>query len=130
MRFMIGLLVLFSFEVNAVSAVDSDGRRVTLKAPAQRIVSLAPHVTEQLFAAGAGSKVVGASEYSDYPEEAKALPRVASSGAVNLEAALALKPDLVVAWRLEATAAALARLEALGVPGVYSEARRPSPIPQ
>ena len=45
---------------------------VTLDAPAQRIVSLAPHVTEQLFAAGAGAKLVGVSEYSDYPEAAKA----------------------------------------------------------
>jgi iron complex transport system substrate-binding protein len=111
------------------SAVDSDGRRVTLDAPAQRIVSLAPHVTEQLFAAGAGTKLVGVSEYSDYPEEAKRLPRVASSGAVNLEMVLALKPDLVVAWRLEATTAALVRLESLGVPVFYSEPRRLAQIP-
>jgi iron complex transport system substrate-binding protein len=92
-------------------------------------VSLAPHVTEQLFAAGAGGKIVGASEYSDYPEEAKRLPRVASSGAVNLEMVLALKPDLVVAWRLEATAATLARLESLGVPVFHSEPRRLAQIP-
>src|SRR5687767_14421170 len=111
------------------SAVDSDGRRVTLDAPAQRIVSLAPHVTEQLFAAGAGAKLVGVSEYSDYPEEAKRLPRVASSGAVNLEMVLALRPDLVVAWRLEATTAALVRLESLGVPVFYSEPRRLAQIP-
>jgi iron complex transport system substrate-binding protein len=113
----------------ALSAIDSDGRRVTLAAPAQRIVSLAPHVTEQLFAAGAGDRIVGASEYSDYPEEAKKLPRVASSGTVNLEAVIALKPDLVVAWRLEATAAALTRLEQLGVPVFYSEPRRLAQIP-
>jgi len=130
MRIIALLSVLISTSASAVSAVDSDGRRITLKATAQRIVSLAPHVTEQLYAAGAGSKVVAASEYSDYPEEAKALPRVASSGAVNLEMVLALKPDLVVAWRLDATAAALARLEALGVPVFYSEARRLSHIPQ
>lgn len=108
----------------AVSALDSDGRRLTLAAPAERIVSLAPHVTEQLFAAGAGAKLVAVSEYSDYPEEAKRLPSVASSGGVNLEMVLALKPDLIVAWRLEATAPALGRLEALGVPVFYSEPRR------
>src|SRR3990170_6110305 len=123
-------MALLAFVTNAaaapVSAVDSDGRRVQLDGPAQRIVSLAPHVTEQLFAAGAGSKVVGASEYSDYPEEAKALPRVANSGAVHLEMVLALKPDLVVAWRLEATAAALAGLEGGGGPAFYREARPPS----
>jgi iron complex transport system substrate-binding protein len=112
-----------------VSAVDSDGRRLELAQPAARIVSLAPHVTEQLFAAGAGARLVAVSEYSDYPEEAKRLPQVASSAGVDLERVLALKPDLVVAWRLEATAAALARLEALGVPVFYSEPRRLAQIP-
>ena len=102
---------------------------MSLPAPAQRIVSLAPHVTEQLFAAGAGARVVAASEYSDYPEEARRLPRVASSGTVHLEMVLALKPDLVVAWRLEATAASLARLESIGVPVFYSEPRRLAHIP-
>jgi iron complex transport system substrate-binding protein len=123
------ILLFVSTTAFAASAIDSDGRRVTLEAPAQRIVSLAPHVTEQLFAAGAGAKLVGVSEYSDYPEEAKRLPRVASSGAVNLEMVLALKPDLVVAWRLEATTAALVRLESLGVPVFYSEPRRLAQIP-
>jgi iron complex transport system substrate-binding protein len=122
-------LLLFSTSALAVSAVDSDGKRVTLARPAERIVSLAPHVTEQLYAAGAGSRLVAASDYSDYPEEAKRLPRVASSGALNLEMVLALKPDLVVAWRLEATAPALSRLETLGVPVFYSEPRRLAQIP-
>ena len=112
-----------------VSAVDSDGRRLELAQPAARIVSLAPHVTEQLFAAGAGARLVAVSEYSDYPEAAKRLPQVASSAGVDLERVLALKPDLVVAWRLETTAAALARLEALGVPVFYSEPRRLAQIP-
>src|SRR3989454_11602525 len=88
----------------AVSAVDSAGRRVSLPAAAQRIVSVAPHVTELLFAAGAGSRVVAVSEYSDYPEAARRLPRVANSSAVNIEEVLALRADLVVAWRLDATA--------------------------
>src|SRR5687768_12844812 len=130
MRIIALLSVLISTSASAVSAVDSDGRRITLKATAQRIVSLAPHVTEQLYAAGAGAKLVGASEYSDYPEEAKRLPRVASSGTVNLEMVLALKPDLVVAWRLEATAGALARLESFGLPVFYSEPRRLAQIPE
>jgi iron complex transport system substrate-binding protein len=112
-----------------VSAVDSDGSRVSLAAPAQRIVSLAPHVTELLFAAGAGAKVVAASEYSDYPEAAKQLPRVASSGAVDLERILALRPDLVVAWRLSATAQTLERLQSLGIPVFYSEPHRLAEIP-
>jgi iron complex transport system substrate-binding protein len=124
-RVILGLLFFLSGGAWAsVSAVDSDGRRITLAAPAQRIVSLAPHVTEQLFAAGAGSKVVAISEYSDYPPEALKRPRVASSGNVDVEAVLALKPDLVVAWRLEATAKALKRLETLGLTVFYNEPRR------
>src|SRR5258708_10480224 len=90
-----------------VSAIDSSGRRITLAAPARRIVSLAPHITELLFAAGAGSSVVAVSEYSDFPEAAKQLPRIASSGGIDLERLFALRADLVIAWRLEATARAL-----------------------
>src|SRR3954471_21797860 len=92
-----------------VSAIDAGGRRIALAAPAQRIVSLAPHATELLYAAGAGDKLVAVSEYSDFPEAAKRLPRVASSSGVDLERLLALRADLVVAWRLEATARALDR---------------------
>lgn len=129
MRFLIGLIVLVTAKAFAVTAVDSDGRKVALERPAKRIISLAPHTTEQLFAAGAGDRIVGVSDYSDYPEEAKALPRVASSGSVNLESVLALKPDLVVAWRLEATAAALTRLESMGIPVFYSEPHKLAQIP-
>ena len=72
-----------------VSVTDGSGRRITLAVPAQRIVSLAPHATELLYAAGAGDKVVAVSEYSDFPEAAKRLPRVASSGGIDLERLLA-----------------------------------------
>jgi len=130
MRFVAMLPILAAASALAgVSAVDSEGRRVELEQPARRIVSLAPHVTEQLFAAGAGGKLVAVSEYSDYPKEAARLPQVASSAGVDLERLLALQPDLVVAWRLEATAASLARLEALGMPVFYSEPRRLRQIP-
>ncbi len=125
------LLVLWcGVALGAVSATDSSGRRVTLAKPAERIISLAPHATELLFAAGAGSRLVAASEYSDYPQAAKRLPRVASSGAIDLEQVLALRPDLVVAWRLEATTKALDRLESLGVLLAYIEPRRLDEIPQ
>jgi len=106
------------------SARDSDARLVTLSAPAQRIVSLAPHATELLYAAGAGERIVAVSEYSDYPPAATKLPRVSSSGGVDLERVLALRPDLVVAWRFEATRGALERLEKLGVPVFISEPRQ------
>ena len=108
---------------------DDYGHQVQLAAPAQRIVSLAPHLTELLFAAGAGAQVVGVSEYSDYPPEARTLPRVASATRVDLEAVLALKPDLVVAWPQAATRRAIDRLEALGLPTYRSEPRSLEQIP-
>jgi iron complex transport system substrate-binding protein len=125
MRIIVVLLLAAARAAVAdVSAIDTDGQRISLAAPAERIVSLAPHVTEQLFAIGAGAKIVAASEYSDYPPEARALPRVANSAGVNLEAVLALKPDLVVAWRLESITPALKRLDALGFTIFYDEPHR------
>src|SRR5258706_15772599 len=113
-----------------VSATDGSGRRITLAMPAQRIVSLAPHATELLYAAGAGDKLVAVSEYSDFPEAAKRLPRVASSGGIDLERLLALRADLVIGWRLEATARALDRIESFGIPLAYIEPHRLEEIPQ
>ena len=82
----------------AASVVDDAGNEVTLARPAQRIVSLAPHATEMLFAAGAGSAVVGTVAHSDWPPPARALPRVGDASALDLERIAALRPDLVVAW--------------------------------
>ena len=115
-----------AFCCSAFSAVvvrDDYGRAVTLEQPAARVVSLSPHLTELLYAAGAGSKVVGAVEYSDYPPEARLLPRVGSNAAVNLEALLALRPDLVVAWPNAATQRSIDRLGELGLPVYRSEPR-------
>jgi len=127
---MLFLLLLASGSVAAeVSATDSDGRRLVLARPAERIVSLAPHITELLFAAGAGAKIVAVSQFSDYPEPAKKLPQVASSSAIDLERVIALKADLVVAWRLGATAQSLDRLASLGIPVFYSEPHKLADIP-
>jgi iron complex transport system substrate-binding protein len=81
-----------------VQATDDTGVTVTLAAPAQRIVSLAPHATELLFAADAGARVIGVSETSDWPPAAKALPRVGDARSIDLERIIAMKPDLVVTW--------------------------------
>ena len=82
----------------SVTATDDAGHAVTLARPAQRIVSLAPHATELLFAAGAGARVVGVVAYSDWPIEARRLPVVGDATALDLERIVALAPDLVVAW--------------------------------
>lgn len=94
---------------------DDTGQEVRLPAPARRIVSLAPHVTENLYAAGAGQQMVGAVDYSDYPPEAKKLPRIGSYARIDLEALAALKPDLVIAWETGNNAGQLDKLKRLGI---------------
>jgi len=81
-----------------VTVTDDAGHRVALRQPARRIVSLAPHATEILFAAGAGDRVVGVVAHSDFPPDARALPGVGDANALDLERIVALAPDLVVAW--------------------------------
>jgi iron complex transport system substrate-binding protein len=66
--------------------------------PARRIVTLAPHLAEIVFAAGAGEHLVGVVEYSNFPPEAKVLPRVGDAFRVDYEVIAALHPDLVLAW--------------------------------
>jgi hypothetical protein len=108
----------------AITVTDDSGATVTLAAPAQRVISLAPHVTELLYAAGGGSKMVGAVSYSDYPPEAKQLPRVGDNKALDLERIVALKPDLIVVWRHGNAERQLERLRELHVPLFFSEPRR------
>lgn len=108
----------------AISVVDDTGARLTLAAPARRVISLAPHVTELLFAAGGGARVVGAINFSDFPEAAKLVPVVGSSSALDMERVLALKPDLLVVWASGNTARQLEQLRQTGIPIFYSEPTR------
>lgn len=108
----------------AVSVTDDAGERVTLPAPARRVVALSPHAVELAYAAGGGAKLVGAVSYSDYPRAAKALPRVGDNNALDLERILALKPDLVLVWRHGNDERQLDRLRALGIALYHSEPRK------
>jgi iron complex transport system substrate-binding protein len=99
----------------SITLTDGLKRTVTLAAPAQHIVSLAPNVSEILFAIGAGAQVVGRDEFSDYPAEVKSLPSVGGSmGKLNPEAILSLKPDLVLASAIN-TDEQVQSLEKLGL---------------
>jgi len=85
-------------EAPAMTYSDSLEREITLEAIPQRVVSLAPSNTEILFAVGAGSQVVGRDEFSDYPPEAASIEIIGGSfGEYNVEAIVALKPDLILA---------------------------------
>jgi len=124
-RLCVALLVMLAClpARGEIVATDVSGASIRLPAPARRIVSLAPHITELLFAAGAGDRVVGTAEYSNYPPQARALPKVGGH-ALDLEAIVALKPDLVLGWQSGNPAAAVARLRALGLTVHLSETHR------
>ena len=107
-----------------IVVVDAGGTSIGLAAPARRIVSLAPHITELLFAAGAGDRVVGNVEYGDYPPAAKVLPKVGGYSRLDLEAIVALKPDLVLGWESGNLPAAVSRLRALGLTVHLSQSNR------
>lgn len=110
--------------------VDDAGRSVAVNAPAQRIVSLAPHVTEMLFAAGAGDRLVGVSAFSDYPAAAKKIPLIGGYGKIDIERILALRPDLIIGWKSGNSAADIAGLERLGIPLFLTEPGRLEDIPR
>jgi iron complex transport system substrate-binding protein len=80
---------------------------------ASRIVSLAPNLTELAFAAGAGERIVGTAEYSDFPQQAKAIPRIGDAFRVDYERILALQPDAILAWEPGTPHATVERLRAL-----------------
>ena len=124
MRSAVAVFLLFATNSPAQVAVNDDyGHQVRLAAPASRIVSLSPHLTELLYAAGAGARVVGAVDYSDFPPQARSLPRVGSDAHINLETVLALRPDLIVAWPNAGSLRAVNRLAELGLPVFRSEPR-------
>jgi iron complex transport system substrate-binding protein len=120
---MLAALLVCAGAQAEVRVTDDYGREVRLAAPAQRAVTLAPHLTELMYAAGAGAKLAGAIDYSDYPPEASRLPRVGSEAAIDLEALVALSPDLVIAWPNAGSARAVERIAALGLPVFRSEPR-------
>lgn len=121
----IGLLLLM-FWVSAIAApslqaTDDSGAQVRLEAPARRIVTLSPHATELVFAAGAGEHLVGVAAFSDYPAQAASIPRIGDAAHLNRERLLVLHPDLVVAWPSGNRSQDLAWLERQGMALYRSE---------
>lgn len=103
----------------AITLTDGLGRAVILDTPAQKIISLAPSNTEMLFALGAGAQVAGRDDFSNYPEEAAALPSVGGSmGNYNLEMITSLQPDLVLAAEIN-TPEQVKAIEELGFKVYY-----------
>ncbi len=131
--FIFSLVLHASFNAVAdapFTLTDDRGRSVRLNHFARRIISLSPNITELVFAAGAGDKLVGVSSYSDYPDVAKSIPGIGDSSSLDLERIVALKPDLVIAWNSGNKVADIDKLERLGLTVFITEATKLEDIPR
>lgn len=131
-RFHLSVVVLLAtlgHSSFALEVTDDEGLVVQLPGPANRIISLAPSLTELLFAAGAGTKLVGVVEYSDYPEDAKTLPIVGRHDLLDMEKIVQLQPDLIVAWQTGNPRASVNRLRELGLKVYIAEPKNLASIP-
>jgi len=130
MKFFLFFVGLFLINAHAAISVQDDyGNVITLQKPAQRVISLSPTITELLFAAGGGERIVGAINYSDYPEAAQRIPKIGNDQQIDMERVIAMKPDLVVAWLYSGSERQIAQLKKLGIPVFQSEQRKLEDIP-
>lgn len=134
-NFLPGLLLAAAFAgalpaAAQVSLRDDLGRSVYVKQPPKRIVTLAPFLTELVYAAGAGDRLVGVSAHSDYPVQAKKLPEVSSASELMLEKLAELKPDLVLAWRDGFRREDIERVSGYGATVYVAQARHLEDVPR
>jgi iron complex transport system substrate-binding protein len=113
-----------------ISVVDDRGVRVSLASSARRIIALAPSITELVFAAGAGDKLVGVPRFSDYPAAATAIVKIGDASRIDVERVLSLQPDLLIGWQTGNQAADIERLEQLGFPVYVAEPATLAAIPR
>jgi iron complex transport system substrate-binding protein len=97
-----------------VELTDFTGRKISMEKPAKKIIALAPHVVENVFSAGAGDKLIGVFQYSNYPEAAKQIEIVGGYEKTNLEKIIELDPDLIIAWQSGNSHSSIQRLIELG----------------
>lgn len=128
-------LLLFAFcaaslQAAPLSFTDDSGTTLIFVTPPQRIISLAPNLTELAYAAGLGDKLVAVTAYSDYPPEAKRLPLVGDAFRLDWERLLSLKPDLVLGWQSGLSARDRAMFGKLGLRLLVLEPRHLDDIPK
>ena len=112
----------------AISVQDGAGQTVTVPHEIRKVVALTPHAAELAYSAGAGSKLVGVTQESDYPEPVKSLPKIGSYVQINLESIIKLKPDLVIAWQDGGQASLIQALRQAGIPVFMSHPLTPQDI--
>ena len=121
---LLAMMCTASVFAHAADFIDDSARRHAFAAPPQRVATLAPSLTELVFAAGAGSRLVATVIGSDHPPEARAVPSVGDYQRVDVERLLRLKPDLVLVWTSGNSQRELAQLVSAGVSVVHLEPRR------
>jgi iron complex transport system substrate-binding protein len=129
-RWLVWIAASFVATAHAAGAVDDAGHTLELAAPARRVVTLAPNLTELVYAVGAGATLVGTVDTSNFPPAAQAVQRVGDYQHLDVERILTLKPDLVLAWLSGNTNRELQQLEAAGLRLFYLEPRRLADIGQ
>jgi len=116
----------------AIAAIhlDDAGRQVDIASPPQRIITIAPNLTELVYAVGAGAALIGTVDTSDYPQDAKAVPRIGNAERLDIERIVSLKPDLILVWLHGNPGREVAQLEAAGLRLFYLEPRRLDDVPR
>ena len=127
MKLLSVLFVLFMFSgissAEPFQLIDDENNLVSFSQPAKRIISLSPHATELLFAAGATQQIIATVSYSDYPPQAKEIPRIGSYKKIDLESVVKINPDLIIAWNSGGSEQQINNLKKLGYKIYYSEPR-------
>jgi iron complex transport system substrate-binding protein len=124
-RWIVGVMALYCLPLYGQIAVTDDlGNPVILREPAQRIISLSPHITETLFSVGAGDRIVATVQFSNYPEAASAIPVIGSFSEISYESLLSLDPDLVIVWASGNGEEIIARIRSLGLTVYLDEPRQ------
>lgn len=140
MRLMQWLILIGLLAVNITSAaleteyirsvVDDSGYKLTLTAPAQRVITLSPHATEWVYRIGAGERLIATIAFSDYPPQAQSIPRIGNANRIDIERVVMLKPDLLIAWQSGNGKALINQLRTLGINVYVSQPRALDDIPK
>ena len=107
-----------------IKVQDDEGNLIVLQKPVNRIISLTPHITEILFSAGAGSKIIATVAYSDHPQAAKKIPRISGYPSMDIERIVSLKPDLVIVWASGNNREQIRKMSEMGLTVFISEPRK------
>jgi iron complex transport system substrate-binding protein len=129
--FLLRVILLFvAVPASALTVMDDLGVELRFDRPAQRVISLSPHLTELMYSIGAGDRLVGVVRGSDFPVEAAALPEIGDASGLDFERILHSRPDLVLAWGSGNRSVDIARLRAVGLRVLVLEPQLLEDIPR